>query len=70
MKKGILTKKVEWAKHLSPWRKRLQWHKERQAEIVEIDTEYDDLINGVEVVFDDQIYDIYEQDSKQPYPHI
>jgi hypothetical protein len=70
MKKGILTKKVEWAKHLRPWRKRLQWHKERQAESVEIDTEYDDLINGVEVVFDDQIYDIYEQDSKQPYPHI
>jgi len=29
MKKGILAKKIAWAKHLRPWGKRKQWHKER-----------------------------------------
>ena len=29
MKKGILAKKIEWAKHLRPWGKRIQWGKER-----------------------------------------
>ena len=32
MKKGILAKKIEWAKHLRPWGKKLQWGKERWAE--------------------------------------
>jgi hypothetical protein len=35
MKKGILSKKVQWWKHLRDW-KRIQWHKERQAEKREI----------------------------------
>ena len=69
MKKGILSKKIEWAKHLRPWGKRKQWGRERHAEVKEIDKEYDDLINGSEVVFDDQTYDIYEQDEYPPYPH-
>jgi hypothetical protein len=69
MKKGILTKKIEWAKHLRPWGKREQWSRERIAEKSEIEKEYDDLINGAEVVFDDQTYDIYEEESHPPYPH-
>jgi hypothetical protein len=70
MKKGILAKSNVWAKHLRPYYKRLQWGKERRAEASEIETEYDDLINGGEVIFDDQIYDLYEQDVYPPYPHI
>lgn len=69
MKKGILKGKVEWAKHLRPWGKRKQWHQERKEEMSEIEKDYDDLINGVEIVFDDQKYDIYEQDAQPPYPH-
>ena len=70
MKKGILAKKIEWAKHLRPWGKREQWGRERMAEATDIEKEYDDLINGTEVVFDDQIYDIYEEEREFPYPHI
>jgi len=69
MKKGILSKKIEFAKHLRPWGKREQWSMERKAERSEIDREYDDLINGVEIVFGDQEYDVYEQESHPPYPH-
>ena len=32
MKKGILSKKIEWVKHLRPYGKKLQWGKERWAE--------------------------------------
>ena len=67
MKKGILTKKIEWRKHLRPWGKRQQWQQERKAEMSEIEKEYDDLINGVEVVFNEQTNDVEEQNP--PYPH-
>ena len=69
MKKGILARKIEFAKHLRPWGKREQWSREREAEKSEIEKEYDDLINGAEVVFDNQTYDIHEKESHPPYPH-
>lgn len=43
MKQGILTKKIEWAKHLRPWGKRVQWHKERGAEARDIDERMGEL---------------------------
>lgn len=70
MKQGILVKSKEWAKHLRPFNKRRQWRAERKAEAPEIEREYDDLINGAEVVFDDQGDCVYEQDAHLPYPHL
>lgn len=32
IKKGVLTKAGEWAKHLRPWGKRRFWHQHRKAE--------------------------------------
>jgi hypothetical protein len=43
MKKGILTKKIEWAKHLRPGGKRAQWSKERGAEKQDIDRRMGEL---------------------------
>ncbi len=43
MKKGILVKKIEWAKHLRPWGKKVQWHKERGAEGRDIDKRMGEL---------------------------
>lgn len=38
-KLGFLVAPVEWAKHLRPWGKRLQWGKERAAESQKIHKE-------------------------------
>ena len=69
MKKGILAKTIEWRKHLRPFRKRQQWREERKAEQSEIQQEYDDLINGTEVVFFEETDQVYEEETHPPYPH-
>lgn len=38
MKKGILKGKVQWARHLRPYWKKIQWGKERAAEKKDIQT--------------------------------
>lgn len=39
VKKGLLTKSGEWAKHLRRWGKRHFWHKHRKTEKVYIKKE-------------------------------